>query len=237
MWCTYCGAQNNDQAAFCQSCGKPTSRPENTVLPSQIQLDLKRLGTGDLVVLGSTILLFISLFLPWYSYFFGSLSAMSAGGFRILILILSLAIIGYLFSRTMFDKMSLPILHWQLLLIATGVNFLLTLLAFFVKPISILQWDIGAYLAIICAIGAVVGAFVTRSPALISTLFNLDQTKTVTTQPSVMQAEYSNNPPPPTNYQQTPIPVDSNQVLKCKNCFNEIPYGNQVCGVCGTQVT
>jgi hypothetical protein len=84
--------------------------------------------------------LFISLFLPWYRNGFSGTSVTvsttrpGAGGWRVLILILCIVIVGYLFVRTIWELPGLPIPHWQVLAAATILNALLTIIAFLVKP-------------------------------------------------------------------------------------------------------
>lgn len=183
MNCGQCGAEATENNRFCPACGKSLSPPAASPAPTATatapaSINFQRLGTGDFVAGGTTIFLLITLFLPWYSgnitsaggSISASISALSsnAGGWRYLILILCLAIVGYLFARTIWENPKLPLPHWQLLAVATGLNAVLVLIAFIAKPsagglfgsLSIsVSWAFGAFLGIIAAIGAVVGAY------------------------------------------------------------------------------
>lgn len=127
---------------------------------SDFRLDLRRLNRVDQAVGIASLVVFISLFLPWYgfselgaSY---SVSGTSAHGYLVIALILALLLIGYLLLRSGWDKfpLNLPIAHAPLLLIGTGLQFLLVLIGFFDKPVAGLGWEIGAYLALIAAVAA-----------------------------------------------------------------------------------
>jgi len=72
VFCARCGAQLARGAGFCLACGAvvpATSRP--TTGPA-LSINFRRLGTGDWVVVLGTVLVFIALFLPWYSFPTGS---------------------------------------------------------------------------------------------------------------------------------------------------------------------
>lgn len=127
---------------------------------SDFRLDLRRLNRVDQAVGIASLVVFISLFLPWYGFSefdaSFSLSGTSAHGYLVLVLILALLLVGYLLLRSGWDKfpVNLPIAHAPLLLIATGLQFLLVLIGFFDKPAAELDWEIGAYLALIAAVAA-----------------------------------------------------------------------------------
>jgi hypothetical protein len=117
------------------------------------QLDFKRLGQTDLIIGGATIVMFISLFLPWYGYLGATEDGLTAHGFLAISLIVALALIAYLVLRAGWDALPfrLPIAHAPLLLVGTGVQLFFVLIAFLLKPYSILSWQIGAFLALIAA--------------------------------------------------------------------------------------
>ena len=135
-----------------------------------LAFDLKRLTMGDLVAGGGSLLLFIFLFLPWYTASFEGLSASTnalgsgAGGYRFLILIVSLVTIAYVVARSLGLPRQLPqpLLHWQVLIGLTGLDALLTVISFFDKPsgggIVSVGWGAGAFLGLIAALGALGGA-------------------------------------------------------------------------------
>ena len=81
-------------------------------------------------------MLFISLFLPWFSVSAGfgnftassSADALTAHGYLYLVLLLTLAMLGYLIARaSLKDLPELPVTGDQLLAAAAGVNLLLIL--------------------------------------------------------------------------------------------------------------
>jgi Protein of unknown function (DUF2510) len=134
---------------------------ETSITPSS---DAKRWGPGDMVVGGATFVLFIALFLPWFSISgFGVLffteSAVGAHGWMYLVLLLSLAILGYLVARPMWQSTRLPLPHWQALLGATGLNLVLTLICLLSKPYGT-SLSYGASIGLLAALVAVVGAVV-----------------------------------------------------------------------------
>ena len=79
MPCGSCGAENPPGTKFCANCGTALAQegaaqgfggtvvPPAPRQPSSVSIDFRRLGTGDIIAAGGSVLLFISLFLPWYS--------------------------------------------------------------------------------------------------------------------------------------------------------------------------
>ena len=140
---------------------------------ASIAARLKRLDVHELVAGGASLVLLVTLFLPWYRYTAGgssiSFSAMSsaAGGWRVLILIACLAIVGYLGISVNFTRPRLPIPAPQALVVATAVNMLLVVVAFATVPTSALggfavfvhtgtAW--GAYIGMVAALVALLAA-------------------------------------------------------------------------------
>ncbi|MHB8319943.1 MAG: hypothetical protein ACYDEP_12070 [Acidimicrobiales bacterium] len=174
MACVGCGAEIG-AAAFCPRCGKAQSPPQSVATGAQptvpSAIDFRRLGVGDFVAGIATLLIFISLFITWYSAgLYGSnvgISAMGtgAGGWRILILLLCIAIIGFLFIRTFFaNGIQLPIPHWQLLAVATTINGILVLMAFLIKPSGTSAVsNPGGWVALVAAVAAIIGAILRRN--------------------------------------------------------------------------
>ncbi len=117
------------------------------------RFDLKRLGQADRIIGGATIVMLISLLLPWYGYLGATEDGLKAHGYLVISLVIALALIVYLVLRAGWDALPfrLPIAHAPLLLIGTGVQFLFVLIAFLFKPFSFLSWEIGAYLALVAA--------------------------------------------------------------------------------------
>jgi hypothetical protein len=111
----------------------------------------------------ATLVLFISLYLPWYTYNFGLGSVSADGlsrGYMYIVFLLCLAILVYLVSRAGFGVVpfKLPMPAEQLLLIATVINLVLTVLAFIDKPggvgFSGIGWGWGAFVGLVAAVVA-----------------------------------------------------------------------------------
>lgn len=122
--------------------------------------DLSRLSRADQIAGGATLVFLISLFLPWFSVNAGIYSGSVNGlwhGYMYLALLLALAVLAYLVVRAGFETMPLrlPVGHEQILLAATAVMFVLTLISFVFKPSGPVGWSIGAFLGLIAAVVAV----------------------------------------------------------------------------------
>ena len=200
MICSQCGSDIAAQPAACPHCGAslaagadrsaappadtdatgPTAAPAAPAAwagPAPAS-DANRLSRDDRVVGGATVLLLISLFLPWYTVSAPTEAIMGVtvrdgGGFSMdafgghswawIIFILGLTVLAYLVLQAGFGTtpVRLPVSPASALLGLTGFNFLLVFLAFLVTPgtgdtvikLSI-GWGIGAFLGLICAIVA-----------------------------------------------------------------------------------
>ncbi len=128
--------------------------------------DAKRWTRDDRIVGGATLVFFIALFLPWFTAPGFTVNGQTFGGgsvnglyhgYMYIDLILALAVLGYLVVRAGFEQLpfDLPLKHEQLLLGATGLTFVLTLISFLTKPTGA-GWGIGAFIGLIAAIVAVV---------------------------------------------------------------------------------
>jgi hypothetical protein len=97
--------------------------------------------------------------LPWYGVSFLGISAevdgLAGHAYLYIVLVLCLAIIGYLIAAAGFEELpvQLPLSHRQRLLAGTGVNAVLVLLAFLIKP-GAAGWRFGAVSGIIAAVFA-----------------------------------------------------------------------------------
>jgi hypothetical protein len=129
----------------------------------QFKFDSKRWAQTDRIVAIATLVLFVSLFLPWFTYNYGLGTGSVDGlwhGWMYITLILCLAIMVYLVMMAGFSTMpfKLPLPHEQALLIATGINFVLSLIAFIDKPggygRSGIGWGFGAIVGLIAAVVA-----------------------------------------------------------------------------------
>ena len=123
----------------------------------------------------ASLVVLISLFLPWFSGSIssdntlglsassGSESGTAAHGWLWLVFVIVLLIVGYLVCAAGFQVLpvKLPLRHDQVLLVATGVNLLLVFIGFLFKPSTYgiaglsIGWSIGAFLALIAALVAV----------------------------------------------------------------------------------
>jgi len=131
--------------------------------PASFSFDVKRWSQAEGITFIATLILFVSLFLPWFTYNFGLGSVSVDGlwhGWMYLVLLLCLAIMADLVIRAGFSEapFTLPVADEQLLLIATCVNAVLSILAFLLKPGGIgfsgIGWGLGAFLGLIAAIVA-----------------------------------------------------------------------------------
>jgi zinc-ribbon domain len=181
MICSQCGNDVAAGSAACPNCGAqlagnvsqpaqaPAGAPAGGAAPAAagqtFSFDLQRLSRNDQIVGAGTLVLFISLFLPWFSGSVGIYSNSVNGlyhGYMYITLIVALVILAYLVLRAGFAQLpfNLPFRHEQLLLVGTGINFLLTIISFVFKPASVpgvsIGWSIGAFLGLIAAAVAVV---------------------------------------------------------------------------------
>ena len=134
------------------------SVPTGAGAPS-FRFDLRRLTTADRTIGIASLVTFIALFLPWFGlsaagYSFSE-SGMSAHGWLAIVLIIALVVVAYLVLRAGWDRlpMKLPVAHAPLLLVATGLQLILVVIAFLLKTGG-LDWDFGAYVGLLAAIVA-----------------------------------------------------------------------------------
>jgi RNA polymerase subunit RPABC4/transcription elongation factor Spt4 len=198
--------------------------------PTALHFEVDRLGRGDFVTGIATAALFVSLFLPWYSvggYF--SLNVLDVRGWMYLALLSSIAIIGYLVLRALMAELKLPIPHWQLLVAATGLNLLLTIIAFLAKPAGF-SWSVGPFLALIAAIAALVGALVRRQEPerlpLTSATFASSPQAPPAPQPGSDQSAASSVTAAP----RVVAPAEGT----CQRCGRINPSTNRFCSTCGS---
>jgi hypothetical protein len=126
---------------------------------------MKRWSQAERTTAIATLVLFISLFLPWYTYSFGLGSVSVDGlwhGWMYLVFLVSLAILVYLVARAGFSEMpfKMPISGDQLLLFGSAINVILVVIAFIDKPggvgFSGIGWGWGAFVGLIAAVIAAV---------------------------------------------------------------------------------
>jgi len=130
------------------------------------RFDIARLDTADRVIGGASIVVLISLFLPWFGVLGFTVSGIGLHGYLAISLIAAVAVIGYLVLRAGWETLPfrLPVAHAPLLLIGTGVQLLFVLIAFAFRP-SGTSWEFGAYLGLLAAL---VACGVVAAPAISS---------------------------------------------------------------------
>lgn len=184
MKCVQCGSDVAPGAMACPECGarlpltvtpgagapvpaaEALAAPQATLAPMAFRLDPARWTPTDRVTGAATLVLIVSLFLPWFSVSAGfgnftassSADALAAHGYLYLVLLLALAMLGYLIARaSLKDLPELPVTGDQLLAAGAAVNLLLVLIAFAVMPgggsaLVKVSWSFGAFIGLIAAI-------------------------------------------------------------------------------------
>ncbi len=165
--CPGCGAALAAAPAGATAAGSPAGAPAAAPAGSQVKFDATKLTQTDRIVGIASFVLLISLFLSWFSVSLGpigsvSASGLSAHGYLYIVLILSIVIVALLAVRALgawaFPSTA-PVTEEQALLIATGINFVLVLIAFLLKPGGVgsgVGWSFGAFVGLIASIVAVV---------------------------------------------------------------------------------
>lgn len=142
-----------------------------------------RITAGDRIAAAGSLVVLISLFLPWFTGHVSSpaagvghlghnvfisvrvrTDAMGAGGWHWLLLLLSAGIFVYVGLRTLpGENVRLPLPHRQILGLATGLQLGLALLSLLV-PLTIGSWSpsYGAIIGVLAAAVAVLGAWLRR---------------------------------------------------------------------------
>ena len=131
---------------------------------SRIRFDGRRLGIGDAMVAGASLVLAIGIYLPWFEFGstasgYFSFDATAVRSWMDVTFVIAVAIVVYLLVKVTVGGFWLPLPHWLILLGACGVNLVLTV-ACFAKKATGVSWDVGAYLSVVAALTAVVGAVV-----------------------------------------------------------------------------
>lgn len=129
---------------------------------ANVKVYAERWSTTDRVTGGATLVLSVSLFLPWFEYS-GQTADGLWHGFEYVTLIISFAILAYLALRAGLGSMPLNSVlpHTGLLTWATVINFVLVLVGFLARPnasafvVTITaNWDFGAFLGLLAAVVA-----------------------------------------------------------------------------------
>lgn len=135
--------------------GPPVSPPSRKFRP-----DLRRLSRADQTVGGASLVVLVSLFLPWFGFSaLGasvSVTGTTAHGYLAIVVVTALLMTGYLLLRSGWDhfQLPLPIAHETLLLVGTGVQVVLVVIGFLDVPLAWLSREIGAYLALLASAAA-----------------------------------------------------------------------------------
>jgi hypothetical protein len=183
--CPNCQTVTAEGTATCPSCGNPLSgvtyaasstpppatAPPSTPPPSpptagspkpQVKFDLASLGHVDRLVGGGTLVLFISLFLTWFSYAGFGISGLTAHGYLYVVFIIALGLLALLaaeVSGVWKVPASSALGREQILLVGTTINFVLVLIAFLLKPGGYgfhgVGWSYGSFVALAAAVVAV----------------------------------------------------------------------------------
>lgn len=186
--CSQCQRENADEANNCSNCGAPlvattaaTAGPAvgqpaaaaaapagaatgGSTIPAY-KFDAARWTLADRICGIASLILFISLFLSWFSASLGPISVSASGlsvhGWLYVTLILCIAIIIYLVLRAGWDEIpiSTKIPHLTVMMVATVVNLVLVFIGFIDKPGGTgfgtgIGWDFGAFLGLIAAVVA-----------------------------------------------------------------------------------
>ncbi len=128
------------------------------------QFDLKRLTRVDQIVAGATLIAMISIWLPWYSVSLGagagtySFSGTGLHGWLWLEFVVALFLLAYLIMRAGWAEppLRLPVAHAPVLLVGTGLQLLLILIAFADIPYGNegMGWGWAAFIGFLAALAA-----------------------------------------------------------------------------------
>jgi hypothetical protein len=186
MRCAQCNEVNAWTLAQCRNCGAPlaasTGSGPSTSLRSEtppaphgthrvreaspadataFAFDARRWTFADRITGGATLILLVSLFLPWFGadgdFFSVSVDGMWHG-YMVIVLILAVAIVGYLVLLAGFVSLLSGFsatTAGHLLAGAVGLNLLLAAISFATKPTAT-SWQYGAYIGLAAAIVAVI---------------------------------------------------------------------------------
>jgi hypothetical protein len=160
--CSRCLVEVPPGTALCPKCGAAI-RPPVTVrpLPKRVGKSRQRLNAlspQDRIFGPATLVLLVSFWLPWYSFGPFSFDGLSVHGWLFIAVLSSIVLVLYVLI-TAFGVGDLAaqgrMSKDQLLAVLTGVNLILVVLAFLIKPAG-LSWSWGAFLALAAAIVAFV---------------------------------------------------------------------------------
>jgi hypothetical protein len=119
--------------------------------------DVRRLTQVEQAAGGATLIVLISLFLPWFGFGANaSVSGTAAHGYLDIVVLLAVLMTGYMLQRSGRDEpgFRLPVAPETLLLAGAGLQFAAVVIAFSEVPASGLNREYGAYLALIASVAA-----------------------------------------------------------------------------------
>jgi hypothetical protein len=158
--CSRCLVEVSPGTALCPNCGaaiRPRVMPRPA--PKRVRKSRQRfdaLNAKDRVTGPATLVLLISFWLPWYSIGPISADGLSVHGWLFTAVLSSIVLVVYVLI-TAFGVGDLAdqgrMSKDQLLILMTGVNVVLVVLAFLLKPAGF-SWSWGAFLALAAAIVA-----------------------------------------------------------------------------------
>jgi hypothetical protein len=158
--CSRCLVEVPPGTALCPKCGAAI-RPPVTVRPMPKRVGKSRqrfraLSPQERVFGPATLILLASFWLPWYSVGPFSIDGLSVHGWLFIAVLSAIVLVLYVLI-TAFDVGDLALQGRlskdQLLAVLTGVNLVLVVLAFLLKPAGF-SWSWGALLALAAAIVA-----------------------------------------------------------------------------------
>jgi hypothetical protein len=183
--CPQCQSEAADEATTCPSCGSAlgsaaattasaappaAGAPAGAGAPAAAaaarhvpayHFDVARWSRADWIAGIATIVLFISLFLPWFGIsvigITVTFSGLSVHGFLYVVLILCILIVAYLALRAGWDELPVEsnIPHLTVMMVATIVNLVIVFIAFIDNPGgSGVGWEFGAFFGLIAAAAA-----------------------------------------------------------------------------------
>ena len=180
MRCAQCNEVNAWTLAHCRSCGAPLAAsgspgtgvrgegppashraPASPAGVTAFAFDARRWTFADRVTGGATLVLLVSLFLPWFGTDGGFFSVSVDGmwhGYMVIDLILAVAILGYLVLRAGLASLPLGLsvaAAERLLAGAASLNLLLAVISFATKPAGA-NWQYGAYIGLAAALVAAI---------------------------------------------------------------------------------
>ena len=179
--CSQCQGQAADDAAFCPNCGTAlhaaatpppdphvtspgAGAPDHAPTVPAYRFDASRWSLADRITGIATLVLFVSLFLPWFSYNLGfgiyRWSGIGAHWYLYLVMLVCIANIAYLVLRAGWEQLPISpeIPHLTVEVAATIFNLVLVFLGFIFKPggygVSGVGWSFFSFVGLLAAIVA-----------------------------------------------------------------------------------